>query len=196
MLRAAPAARLLTVAFVAMPIVSVPLMPLVPVASSVPVHRTRSVRLAAAVPSDDVDAEVEPVPAVRIRPRVCVAVVSMISDDALDPLVGLLGRLAVVRSVSSCSRGPCGEAEAVDSMMEAAHCAVRRENVGLAPSDLGRRQAVGVASSVAKILTLVASGARSMDVLSRHVLVVQADDVSVVAADVSLLVLVRALQSL
>lgn len=68
--------------------------------------------------------------------------------------------------------------------------------MGLAPSDLGRRQAVGVASSVAKILTLVASGARSMDVLSRHVLVVQADDVSVVAADVSLLVLVRALQSL
>ena len=122
--------------FVAMPIVSVPLMPLVPVASSVPVHRTRSVRLAAAVPSDDVDAEVEPVPAVRIRPRVCVAVVSMISDDALDPLVGLLGRLAVVRSVSSCSRGPGCESEAVDSMMEAAHCPVRRENVGLPPSNL------------------------------------------------------------
>ena len=49
---------------------------------------------------------------------------------------------------------------------------------------------------MAEVLALVASGARSVDVLSRHVLVVQADDVSVIAADVSLLVLVRALESL
>ena len=47
-----------------------------------------------------------------------------------------------------------------------------------------------------EVLTLVASGARSVNVLGCHVLVVQADDVSVVAADVSLLVLVRALESL
>ena len=49
---------------------------------------------------------------------------------------------------------------------------------------------------MAEVLTLVASGARSVNVLGCHVLVVQADDVSVVAADVSLLVLVRALESL
>jgi hypothetical protein len=49
---------------------------------------------------------------------------------------------------------------------------------------------------MAKILTLVSGGARSMDVLSRHVLVVQADNVPVVSADVSLLVLVGALESL
>ena len=49
---------------------------------------------------------------------------------------------------------------------------------------------------MAEVLALVTSGARPMDVLSRHVLVVQTDDISVVAADVSLLVLVRALQSL
>lgn len=53
-----------------------------------------------------------------------------------------------------------------------------------------------MACSVAEVLTLVASGARSVNVLGCHVLVVQADDVSVVAADVSLLVLVRALESL
>ena len=53
-----------------------------------------------------------------------------------------------------------------------------------------------MASAVAEVLALVASGARPVDVLSRHVLVVQTDDISVVAADVSLLVLVRALESL
>ena len=47
-----------------------------------------------------------------------------------------------------------------------------------------------------EVLALIASGARSVNVLGRHVLVVQTDDVSVVAADVSLLVLVRALESL
>ena len=47
-----------------------------------------------------------------------------------------------------------------------------------------------------KVLALITSGTRSMDVLGRHILVVQADDVPVVAADVSLLVLVRALESL
>ena len=49
---------------------------------------------------------------------------------------------------------------------------------------------------MAEVLALVASGARSVDVLSRHILVVQTDDISVVAADVSLLVLVRALEGL
>ena len=136
MLRAASSARLLAVAFVAMSVVPVPLMPIVPVTSSMPVHRARSMRLAAAMPSNDVDAEIEPVAAVWIRPRVRVAVMSVVSNDALDSLVGLLGRLAVVRSVSSCSRGPGCESEAVDSMMEAAHCPVRRENVGLPPSNL------------------------------------------------------------
>ena len=49
---------------------------------------------------------------------------------------------------------------------------------------------------MAEVLALVASGARPVDVLSRHILVVQTDDISVVAADVSLLVLVRALEGL
>ena len=146
LLRAASgAARLLAVTFVAMSIVSVPLMPVVPVTSvSMPVHRTRSMRLAAAsavasmatVPSDDVHAEVEPVTAVRIRPRVRVAVMSVVSNDALDSLVGLLGRLAVARSVSSCSRGPSRKPKTVDSMMKAAHRSMRRENMGLPPSNL------------------------------------------------------------
>ena len=56
-----------------------------------------------AVPSDHVDAEVEPVTAVWIRPRVRIAVVSVVSNYALDSLVGLLGRFAVARPVSSCS---------------------------------------------------------------------------------------------
>ena len=90
----------------------------------------------ATVPSNDVHAEIEPVAAVRIRPRVRVAVMSVVSNDALDSLVGLLGRLAVARSVSSCSSRPTRESEAVDSMMKAAHRPMRRENVGLPPSDL------------------------------------------------------------
>ena len=49
---------------------------------------------------------------------------------------------------------------------------------------------------MAEVLTLIASGARSVNVLGGHVLVVQTDDVSMVAANVSLLVLVRALESL
>ncbi len=49
---------------------------------------------------------------------------------------------------------------------------------------------------MAEVLALIASGAWSMNVLSRNILVVQTDDVSVVAANVSLLVLVRALESL
>jgi len=142
MLRAAScAARLLAVTFVAMSIMSMPVMPIVPVAS-MPVHRTRSMRSTAAsvasmtaVPSDDVRAEIEPVAAVWIRPRVRVAVVPVVSYDALDPLVGLLRRLAVVRAVTSC-RGPGSESEAVDSVVEATHRPMRRQNVSLAPSDL------------------------------------------------------------
>ena len=137
MLRAASCARLLAVTFVAMSIMSMPVMPIVPV-TSMPVHRTRSVRSTAsmtAVPSDDVRAEIEPIAAVWIRPRVRVAVVPMVSYDALDPLVGLLRRLAVVRAVASC-RGPSSESEAVDSVVEAAHRPMRRQNVSLAPSDL------------------------------------------------------------
>ena len=68
--------------------------------------------------------------------------------------------------------------------------------MSLAPSDLGRRQTVGVAGRMAEVLALVASGAWSMNVLSCNILVVKADDVSVVTAHVSLLVLVRALQRL
>lgn len=140
-LRAASCAtRLLAVTFVAMSIVSVPVMPIMPVAS-MPVHRSRSVRSTStvasmtAVPSDDVRAEIEPIAAVWIRPRVRVAVVPVVSDDALDPLVCLLRCLAVVRAVAS-SRGPGSESEAVDSVVEAAHRPMRRQNVSLAPSDL------------------------------------------------------------
>ena len=195
MLRAGPsAARLLVVTFVTLSIVRVPLVPVVTVASTVPVHRTRSVRLTAAsmatVPPNEVDAEIEPVAAVWISPRVRVAVMSMVSNDALDSLVRLFWSLAVVRAVSCCSRGSRRESKAVDSMMRATHCSMRRENVGLAPSDLGGCQAVGVASAVAEVLSLIASGAWSMNILSRDILVVQTDDVSMVAAHVSLLVLV------
>ena len=97
----ASAARLLAVTFMAMSIMSVPLMPVVPVGSScVPVHRTRSMRLTTtssvtAMPSNEVHTEIEPVATVWIRPRVRVAVVSVVANDALDSLVGLLGRLAV-----------------------------------------------------------------------------------------------------
>jgi hypothetical protein len=141
-LRAASCAtRLLAVTFVAMSIVSVPVMPIMPV-TSMPVHRSRSMRSTTstvasmtAVPSDDVRAEIEPIAAVWIRPRVRVAVVPVVSDDALDPLVCLLRCLAVVRAVT-CSRGPGSESEAVDSVVEAAHRPMRRQNVSLAPSDL------------------------------------------------------------
>ena len=95
----------------------------------------------AAVPSYDIHAQIEAVAAVRICPRVCMAVMTVRTNDALDPLVGLLWCLAVVRAVTSC-RGPGSESEAVDSVVEAAHCPVRGENVGLPPSDLGRRQTV------------------------------------------------------
>lgn len=122
-------------AFVAMSIVSVPLVPVVPI-TSMRLTAASAVTSMAAVPSNDVRAHVEPVTAVGIRPRVCVAVMSVVPNDALDSLVGLLGRLAVARSVSCCSRGPTREAEAVDSVMEAAHCPMRGENVGLPPSDL------------------------------------------------------------
>jgi hypothetical protein len=47
------------------------------------------------MPPNEVHAEIEPVAAVWIRPRVRVAVVSVVSNDALDSLVGFLGRLAV-----------------------------------------------------------------------------------------------------
>ena len=142
MLRAASsAARLLAVTFVAMSIVSVPLVPVVPI-TSMRLTAASAVTSMAAVPSNDVRAHVEPVTAVGIRPRVCVAVMSVVPNDALDSLVGLLGRLAVVRSVSSCSRGPGCESEAVDSMMKATHRPMWRENVGLPSSDLRRRQTV------------------------------------------------------
>ena len=140
----------------------------------------------ATVSSHDIHAQIEAVAAVRIGPRVRMAVMTVRTNDALYPLVGLLGRLAVVWSVTSCSRGPSSQTEAVDAVMEATHRSMWRENVGLPPSDLRRSQTVGVASPMAKILALVSGGARSMDVLSRHVLVVQADNVPVVSADVSL----------
>ena len=134
---AACTSRLLAVTFVAMSIMPVPIMPVMPV-TSVPVHRSRPMRSAAsmtAVPSDNVCAEIEPITAVWIRPRVRVAMVSVVANDALDPLVRLLRRLAVVGAVT-CSGRPGSESEAVDSVVEAAHRSVRRQDVGLAPSDL------------------------------------------------------------
>ena len=97
MLRAASAAWLLAVAFVPMPVVAVPVVPLSSVSSaSVPIHRTVALSTASvAVPSNDVNTEIEPVTAVWIGPRVSIAVVPVVADDALDPLVGLLGRLAI-----------------------------------------------------------------------------------------------------
>lgn len=140
-LRAASCARLLAVTFMAMSIVSVPVMPIMPV-TSMPVHRSRSMRSTTsamasvtAVPSDNVCAKIEPIAAVWIRPRVRVAVVPVVSNDALDPLVRLLRCLAVVRAVTG-SRRPGSESEAVDSVVEAAHRPMRRQNVSLAPSDL------------------------------------------------------------
>ena len=101
----------------------------------------RAVASVTAMPSNDVRSKIEPITAVWIRPRVRVAVVPMVSNDALDPLVGLLWCLAVVRAVASCRR-PSSESEAVDSVVEAAHRTMRRQDVSLAPSYLRRCQTV------------------------------------------------------
>lgn len=111
----------------------------------------------AAVPSHDVHAQIEAVTAVRICPRVCMAVMTMRTDDALYPLVGLLGRLAVIWSVTSCSGGPRSQAKAVDAVMESTDCSVRRENVSLAPANLRGRQAAGMATAMCQILVLLTS---------------------------------------
>ncbi len=111
----------------------------------------------AAVPSYDIHAQIEAVVAVRICPRVCMAVMTVRTNDALYPLVGLLGRLAVVWSVTSCSRGPRSQAEAVDAVMEPADCSMRREDVSLAPANLRGRQAAGMAAAMCQILVLLTS---------------------------------------
>ena len=109
---------------------------------------TSAVASMAAVPSYDIHAQIEAVAAVRICPRVCMAVMTVRTNDALYPLVGLLGRLAVVWSVTSCSRGPRSQAKAVNAVMEPTYCSMRGEDVSLAPTNLRGRQAAGVAASM------------------------------------------------
>ena len=111
----------------------------------------------ATVSSHDIHAQIEAVAAVRIGPRVRMAVMTVRTNDALYPLVGLLGRLAVVWSMTSSSRGPGSQTEAVDAVMEPADCCMRREDVSLAPANLRGRQAAGVAAAVWQILVLLAS---------------------------------------
>ena len=107
---AAGAAWLLAVAVVPVAIMAVPVVPVVPIAmpvvrarpvASMTLARAASTVAMAAVPSHNIHAQIETVAAVMIRPRVCMAVMARTwrTTDALYPLVGLLGRLAVVWSV-------------------------------------------------------------------------------------------------
>jgi len=158
---------LLAVALVPMAIVAVSV---VPICSTMPVVWARSVAsmsLAtstastvasmATVSSHDIHAQIEAVAAVRIGPRVRMAVMTVRTNDALYPLVGLLGRLAVVWSVTSCSGGPSSQTEAVDAVMEPTDRSMRREDVSLAPANLRGRQAAGVATALWQILVLLTS---------------------------------------
>lgn len=125
------------------------------------------------------------------------AMVPMATDDALNPFVSLFGRLAVRWSMTSSSSGSAAcQSKIVEPVVEAAHRSVRRQDVGLAAADLRWSKAIGVTCVVLHAGVRVASGARSMDVLSTHVLIVHCYNVSVVSADVALLVLVRVLKGL
>lgn len=125
------------------------------------------------------------------------AVVPMAADDALNPFVCLFRCLAVRWSMASSSAsGAACQSKIVEPVVKAAHRSVRRQDVGLAPTDLRWSKAIGVTCAVLHAGVRVARGARSVDVLCTHVLIVHGYDVSVVSAHVALLVLVRVLEGL
>ena len=118
-------------------LLAVTLMPL-----SVGAIQGPRVVLAADVAAAEISPEVESITAMGISARVCVAVVTMAPCNTLNSLVGFLGCLAVI-STMTLNLCPGPNTQSIAAVLETAHGTMGRQDMSLVPPrNFRRSQAV------------------------------------------------------